>query len=158
MNLGAFLVVIMMTQATGSDHIDRFRGLAWRGGWPTFLAVCMAIFLFSLAGLPPTAGFIGKVYIFAAVVHERWYWLAVVGVLNSVISLYYYARVVKAMFLDQDREGAEISSQLTLKRLEPSYRVVLMVLAVLTILLGLYWTPLIESSQNALAYIGGTSI
>ena len=65
----------------------------------------MAIFLFSLAGLPPLAGFVGKFYLFAAVIERHFYLLALVGVLNSVVSLYYYARIVKAMFLDQPVGG-----------------------------------------------------
>ncbi len=100
MNLGAFLVVMLVANATGREDIDGFRGLAWRGG--ALPAVAMAIFLFSLTGLPPFAGFVGKFYLFAAGIAgralRRW---SLVGVLNSVVSLYYYARVVKTMFLDQ---------------------------------------------------------
>ena len=98
MNLGAFLVVMIVANATGREDIDGFRGLAWRGGAAP--AVAMAIFLFSLTGLPPFAGFVGKFYLFAAVVRQQFYFLALVGVLNSVISLYYYARIVRTMFLD----------------------------------------------------------
>ena len=65
MNLGAFLVVMLVANATGREDIDGYRGLAWRGG--AVPAVAMAIFLFSLAGLPPLAGFVGKFYLFAAV-------------------------------------------------------------------------------------------
>ena len=83
---------------TGREDIDGFRGLAWRGG--ALPAVAMAIFLFSLAGLPPLAGFIGKFYLFAAVIQGGLYVLVVIAVLNSVVSLYYYARVVKMMILD----------------------------------------------------------
>ncbi len=101
MNLGAFWVVMMVANATGSEEVDAYRGLAWRGG--AFPAVALAIFLFSLAGLPPLAGFIGKFYVFAAGIQGKLYGLVLIGVLNSVVSLYYYARIVKAMFLDQPR-------------------------------------------------------
>ena len=99
MNLGAFWIVMLIANATGREDIAGYRGLAWRGGSQP--AVMLAIFLFSLAGLPPFAGFVGKFYVFAAAVQGKLYALVVVGVLNSVVSLYYYARVVKTMFLDQ---------------------------------------------------------
>jgi len=98
MNLGAFWVVMVVANATGEEDIEAYRGLAWRGG--ALPAVALAVFLFSLTGLPPLAGFIGKFYLFAAVVKGEFYFLALVGVLNSVVSLYYYTRVVRAMFLD----------------------------------------------------------
>jgi NADH-quinone oxidoreductase subunit N len=98
MNLGAFWVVMAVANATGREDLDGYRGLAWRGG--AVPATALAIFLFSLTGLPPLAGFIGKFYLFAAVIEAEFYFLALVGVLNSVVSLYYYARVVRTMFLD----------------------------------------------------------
>jgi NADH-quinone oxidoreductase subunit N len=104
MNLGAFWVVMVVANATGEEGIDAYRGLAWRGGAAP--AVAFAIFLFSLTGLPPLAGFVGKFYLFAAVVEAKLYLLALVGVLNSVVSLYYYARVVRAMFLETPPERA----------------------------------------------------
>jgi len=99
MNLGAFWVVMLVANATGREDIDGYRGLAWRGG--ALAAVALAVFLFSLAGLPPLAGFLGKFYVFAAGVEGRLYALVVIGLLNSVVSLYYYARIVKVMFLDR---------------------------------------------------------
>ena len=99
MNLGAFWVVMLVANATGREDLDGYRGLAWRGG--ALAAVSLAVFLFSLAGLPPLAGFLGKFYVFAAGVEGRLYALVVIGLLNSVVSLYYYARVVKVMFLEK---------------------------------------------------------
>jgi NADH-quinone oxidoreductase subunit N len=103
MNLGAFWIVMLVANATGRDDLDAYRGLAWRGGAAP--AVALAIFLFSLAGLPPFAGFIGKFYVFKAGIEAGMVALVVIGALNSVISLYYYARIVKTMFLDQPRAG-----------------------------------------------------
>ncbi len=103
MNLGAFIVVMLVTIQTGREDIDAYRGLAWRGG--ALPAVALAIFLFSLAGLPPLAGFLGKFYVFAAGIQGGMYVPVVIAVLNSVVSLYYYARVVKMMFLDQPGPG-----------------------------------------------------
>ncbi len=99
MNLGAFIVVMLVTNQTGREDVDAYRGLAWRGG--ALPAVALAIFLFSLAGLPPLAGFLGKFYVFAAGIQGGMYVPVVIAVLNSVVSLYYYARVVKMMFLEQ---------------------------------------------------------
>jgi NADH-quinone oxidoreductase subunit N len=97
MNLGAFLVVIALSARGRRETIDDFRGLGWR---KPFLGVSMTVFLLSLTGVPPTAGFVAKFMIFRAVIEEGLYWLAIIGVLNSVISLAYYARVIKVMFLD----------------------------------------------------------
>jgi NADH-quinone oxidoreductase subunit N len=146
MNLGAFLVVVMVANATGDEDIERYRGLAWRGA--VFPAACLAIFLFSLTGLPPFAGFIGKFFLFAAVLKEGgvFVWLAVVAILNSVISLYYYAKVVKTMFLDSpdpgDRALAIDANNLTL----------LVPLTVLTIVLGLYFSPLANYTSQSLRF------
>jgi NADH-quinone oxidoreductase subunit N len=101
MNLGAFWIVMMVTNVTGREDIDDYRGLAWRGG--AMPALALAVFLFSLAGLPPLAGFVGKFWIFAAGVEAKLYALVLIGLVNSVVSLYYYARIVKVMFLDQPR-------------------------------------------------------
>jgi len=92
MNLGAFWVVMLIANATGREDLEGYRGLAWRGGAAPALA--LGVFLFSLAGLPPLAGFIGKFNVFAAGMEAHLYALVVVGLLNSVISFYYYARVL----------------------------------------------------------------
>jgi NADH-quinone oxidoreductase subunit N len=103
MNLGAFWIVMLVANASGQEDLDAYRGLAWRGG--AFPAVTLAIFLFSLAGLPPLAGFVGKFYVFAAGVEGKLYALVLIGLVNSVVSLYYYAHVVKVMFLDRPVES-----------------------------------------------------
>jgi len=99
MNLGAFVVVMLVAMQTGREDLEGYRGLAWRGG--ALPAVTLSVFLFSLAGLPPLAGFLGKFYVFAAGIQGHIYVPVVIAVLNSVVSLYYYARVVKVMILDQ---------------------------------------------------------
>ena len=107
MNLGAFLVVMALAEANGGDEsVSAFNGLGRRA---PVIAVIMTVFLISLAGLPPMAGFVGKFYLFSALIKSggTWNWtIAVVGVLNSVISLFYYARVLRAMYLTE-AEGAE---------------------------------------------------
>lgn len=107
-NMGAFAIVILVeNRSGGSNHIDTFNGLARRHPW---LAVFLALFMFSLAGFPPTAGFFGKFYIFAAAINSGLVWLVVLAVLNSLISVYYYLRPLKAAFFDRDDEsGIRIS-------------------------------------------------
>jgi NADH-quinone oxidoreductase subunit N len=144
MNLGAFFVVITVAKQARGEDIAHYRGLAWRS---PFLAVAMAIFLFSLIGLPPSAGFIGKLYLFAAVIRERFYWLAVVGVLNSVVSLYYYARILRTMFLDVP-EGAV--GRLTVPA---SAGALVALLAIPTLGLGIWWTPLWNLAARSLGFI-----
>jgi NADH-quinone oxidoreductase subunit N len=102
MNLGAFYVVTLMRRDAGSTEISALRGLAFRR---PALAVCFAIMLFSLTGLPPTAGFIGKFQLFAPVLERGWYVLAAIGLINGAISLYYYAKPLREMFLTQPNEG-----------------------------------------------------
>ncbi len=84
---------------SGGETFEDFRGLGWE---MPLVGIVMALFMFSLTGIPPTAGFIGKFYIFAAVIKAgpSFYWLVFAGAVNSVISLYYYMRVVKVMFLE----------------------------------------------------------
>jgi len=95
MNLGAFALVIYIKNVYGSEEIADYTGLAQRAPQLAFLLV---IFLLSLAGIPPTLGFWGKFYVFAAAIDQGYLWLAVIGVLNSVISLYYYFNVTRVMF------------------------------------------------------------
>ncbi len=99
MNLGAFAIVILLgRRGEENADIEAYRGLAVR---QPVLAALMAIFMFSLSGLPPTAGFVGKFYLFQAAVETGWTWLAVVGVLASVVSVYYYLRVVVVMYMQE---------------------------------------------------------
>jgi NADH-quinone oxidoreductase subunit N len=147
MNMGAFLIVMIVSNETGREDIDGYRGLAWRGG--ALPAVAMAIFLFSLAGIPPFAGFVGKFYLFAAVIEQQLYFLALVGILNSVVSLYYYARIVRTMFLDMP-EGGE-----TAVNVDWANGALLVPLAVLTVGLGLYWAPVIDFADRSISFFMG---
>lgn len=144
MNLGAFLVVTIVSNELKSEDISAYRGLGWRS---PFAAASMAIFMFSLVGLPPLAGFIGKYHLFAALITKglstgsnlNWYFvLALVAAINSVISLFYYARVVKAMYLEQTEDTTPI-------RLAPSQAVLLGVLGAPTIFLGISWGYLMKA-------------
>jgi NADH-quinone oxidoreductase subunit N len=144
MNLGVFAVLIALSPSLASDRIASYKGL---GGRSRFAALALAVFLFSLTGLPPLAGFIGKFYLFAAVIRAKIYWLAIVGVLNSVVSLYYYARIIKTMYLETVTEPEAPV------RLAPMYTVLLWALLVPTFVLGLYWGPLAEAAGASLRFL-----
>ncbi len=112
MNIGAFAVLVLAGKK-GEDNLT-LEGFSGFGYKRPFLGVAMAIFLFSLMGLPPTAGFAGKFYIFAGAVKAGYIWLAVIGVLNSAVSLYYYLRVMVYMyFRDPVEDYAWVSMPLS---------------------------------------------
>jgi len=110
MNAGAFSVVIAFSNVERSDDLEAYNGLMKRS---PYLAVSWVIFAMSLAGLPPAAGFLGKLYVFSAAldINVRLYWLAVVGVVNAVISAWYYFRVTHHMFFCQPRTERPIHVQ-----------------------------------------------
>jgi NADH-quinone oxidoreductase subunit N len=95
-NLGAFGVVTAISNATGKENIDDYNGLYHTN---PKLSLTMTLALFSLAGIPPLAGFFGKFFLFTAAVEKGFYFLVLIAVLNTIISLFYYLLVVKAMFI-----------------------------------------------------------
>ena len=148
MNLGAFFVVIYVKDQIGGEDYNSFDGLGWK---MPYVAIPMTLFMVALTGLPPTAGFVGKFYIFAAVIESgsRFYWLAFVGVINSVISLYYYIRVVRHMYLIGERNDEFIN---------PSSKLVLSLLVVLAIpsfVFGWYFSPIAEWISRSTAMFQG---
>jgi NADH-quinone oxidoreductase subunit N len=154
MNLGAFLVVIYVADATGSESILDYRGLAKRNPFP---AVAFAIFLFSLTGLPPFAGFAGKWYLFYAIFERipgpngSWYAiLALVGALNTAVSLYFYVRIIRAMFIDLPYEAKP-----TPLRAPLGYSVMLGGFAALILVFGLWWRPMIDWTGASLTLFRG---
>src|SRR3989441_11853689 len=105
MQLGAFAVVVLLRrQDVVGDELKDFSGLHFRS---PFAAFAMLLFMLSLGGIPPTAGFMGKFWLFGAAIEAGYVWLAVAGVLNSAISLYYYIRVVVFMYLKKETIGSE---------------------------------------------------
>jgi NADH-quinone oxidoreductase subunit N len=113
-NVGAFAVVAALRgRGLSGENVEDFAGLARRR---PLLALAMLVFLLSLAGIPATAGFIGKWYLFGAAIRADMAWLAVIGVVMSVVSAYYYLRVVVAMYMRPAPEGedqAPVSGVLT---------------------------------------------
>lgn len=115
-NVGAFTVVSIISDKTGKDDIDDYKGLYKTN---PKLALAMMIAVLSLAGVPPTAGFFGKLFLLTSGASQGLIWLIIIASLNMVISLYYYLKIVKAMFVDKNENpietiSSEISSKLVL--------------------------------------------
>jgi NADH-quinone oxidoreductase subunit N len=128
MNLGAFACVIAVTDEAGTDEIEGFAGLS-RRSLP--LALATTVFLLSLTGIPPLIGFVGKFAIFAAAVAEGWIWLAVAGVLNSVVSLYYYFLIAHRMFFTEPARSGPV-------RLTPALAACVALTLFVTLAVGLF--------------------
>ncbi|MDH7569741.1 MAG: proton-conducting transporter membrane subunit, partial [Armatimonadota bacterium] len=142
MNLGAFAVVIAVANETGSEEIPAYAGLAQRAPW---LAALLTFFLLSLIGIPPTAGFIGKLYLFLAAIRGEQPVLlaaAIAMAVNSAISAYYYLNVAKFMYL---REGDQKTALATSRPLAWS----LFVTAAATLGIFLWAQPFIDLAQLA---------
>ncbi|MFN8671264.1 MAG: NADH-quinone oxidoreductase subunit N [Candidatus Sericytochromatia bacterium] len=102
MNIGAFGAIMYFSKHTGSTDIDSFAGVAKKSPFIAFVFSCCLV---SLAGLPPFGGFTGKLYLFVSAFNSGYAWLAFIGALNSVVSLYYYVKVMKAMYLREPEES-----------------------------------------------------
>jgi len=145
--LGAFGVIAALSDEDGEpDQVDDFRGLFWRRPWPAALFTAL---LLSLAGIPVTAGFIGKVYVMAAGIEGSRWWLVVLLVVTSAIGLFYYLRIVTAMFAGRAEEGRSVP------RLLPAGGMALGVVAALLVLLGLWPEPMIRWIGWAIGAVGG---
>ena len=138
-NLGAFIAIIAISQKIGSDQIKDYAGM-WRRS--PLLALALAFCLVSLTGIPPTAGFWAKMYIFNAGMRADLAWLVIVGVLNAVISAYYYLAVVRQMFVGGTEEATPI-------RTSPSIRLSLGVAAAGVFIFGILPMPLISAARDA---------
>jgi len=146
MNLGTFAVLIAMRRQ--GRAVETVADLAGLGRTAPAMAMWMAIFMFSMAGIPPLAGFFGKLYVFLAAVQAGFWTLAVVGVLTSVVSAYYYLRIVKVMYFDA-AAGA-------LDEAPASLTVVMAGAGLFTLLFALWPAPMLAAAQTAaLALLGG---
>jgi NADH-quinone oxidoreductase subunit N len=108
MNLGAFAVAMLVERTRKSEAISAFAGIGYTN---PFISICMIIFLISMVGLPPFAGFIGKLFVFKAGVESNLTWLVIIAVLTSVISLYYYVNIIRQMYFvkyEGDSGGAKV--------------------------------------------------
>ncbi|MBI5888178.1 MAG: NADH-quinone oxidoreductase subunit N [Deltaproteobacteria bacterium] len=155
MNIGAFTVVTLFIRSSGrGESIRDYRGLAVRHPW---LAFVMSIFLVSLAGIPPTGGFTAKFFILSSAINAQYYWLAVIGVVSTAISLFFYAKVIFYMYLSEPdalTEGTAGGAAGGADRDLPimssaTCNIVLVAAAVGTVLLGIYPTPFIDMAIKA---------
>ncbi|TKJ39951.1 NADH-quinone oxidoreductase subunit N [candidate division LCP-89 bacterium B3_LCP] len=141
MNLGAFLVVDAAGRFLGGETTSHVKGL---GKTSPALAVALAVFLFSLVGLPPLAGFIGKFYLFKALIAENMWTLALIGIANTAISLIYYVRVIRDMFIYEPEEDAK-SIPMTF-----GLSLLTLIFVIPTLVLGVYWGPLAQWVEAAI--------
>ena len=149
MQLGAFAVVVLLRRHDiVGDELKDFSGLAFRS---PFAAFAMLLFMLSLGGIPPTAGFMGKFWLFGAAIDAHYYWLAVIGVLNSAISLYYYVRIVVFMYVKKERLGSEPVSS-------PALTAALAIAVVATLVLGVYPRLLFEAAEASARTLGVASL
>jgi NADH-quinone oxidoreductase subunit N len=147
-NLGAFgFVILLESRGFAGETVTDYAGLARRHPLAAF---GMLLFLLSLGGIPPTAGFMGKLYLFAAAVNAGYVWLAVVAVLMSAVSLYYYFRIVLQMYL-RDGESAEPAAMVAAPWTERA----IFACGALVLVIGLYPMPFADAARAAMAVLGG---
>jgi len=149
MQLGAFAVIIMLRrQDVVGDELKDFSGLYWRH---PFAAFAMLVFMLSLGGIPPTAGFMGKFWLFSAAIESGYVWLAVIGVLNSAVSLYYYVRIIVFMYLRKDATGSEPTAT-------PALTFTLALAVAATLVLGVYPQLLFDIASASARTLGAGGI
>jgi NADH-quinone oxidoreductase subunit N len=137
MNLGAFACVLFAANQAGTDDLDAFRGLGYRA---PRIAFAFAIFLISLIGIPPTAGFAGKFQLFMVAVNQGLIWLVVVAAVNTAISAFYYVKILRTMYL-AEAEGAPLRV--------PAIGEALVYLHVLAVIaFGIFFSPLVERVRD----------
>jgi NADH-quinone oxidoreductase subunit N len=141
MNIGAFAVIIMLrSEGFKGDSISDYEGLAKTH---PLAAVLMLIFMFSLTGIPPTAGFIGKLYIFMSAINAGYTWLVVVAVIFSAISAYFYLRIVMYMYMREPKEAVTLTTSF-------SNGVVLAVTTAAVLFIGVLPASLLELAKTAI--------
>jgi len=142
MNLGAFGVIILYGRK-GEENLDinDYSGMGFK--YPA-LALLMSVFMFSLAGIPPTAGFVGKFYIFSAAIKSGYIWLAIIGVMNSLISVYYYLRITVMMYMKEP-----VKEFVGLKW-SPSMAIALIIAVIGTLLIGIFPSPYLDLARASI--------
>jgi len=138
MNFGAFYVVQLIANKTGSEDIQDYNGLAYKN---PFIAVAMTVFMVSLTGMPPFAGFLAKLYLFTPVIEAGYVGIAVIGVLNSVVSVFYYMKVVRNMYLRGDETETVASEKLSFGK---GSMVFLYAMAIPVVFLLINFQPILE--------------
>jgi NADH-quinone oxidoreductase subunit N len=147
MNVGAFACVIMVGKhGQENTEIEAYAGLGFK--FP-LLGLAMTVFMFSMAGIPPTVGFIGKFLVFKAAVHEGYYWLTIFGVLNSAASVYYYLRIIVTMYFRDAPETPVVEGL----RAGPSTVVATALAGVGVLYLGVIPGGIVDLAQQAVKYM-----
>ena len=141
-NLAVFLVVVVASDAVGSDALDDYKGLSRRSGW---LAAAMFIGLMSLAGVPPLAGFVGKLLVLLATAQSGRLWLVGLGAVNVAISLYYYLLVIKRIYVDEPSQTAPI-------RVSALTKTVLVLLIIGIVAVGIFQEPFLRHIALAVQF------
>jgi NADH-quinone oxidoreductase subunit N len=142
MSLGAFgMVIFLSRKGFEGDNIDDFKGLNEKSPWFAFM---MLILMFSMAGVPPTAGFYAKLSVLKAVVDINLVWLAVTAVIFSVIGAFYYLRIIKFMYFDKAEDSTPLQTNLDM-------RVVMSANGLAVLALGIYPTSLLTLCATVLA-------
>jgi len=142
-NLAAFGAVIAFGRISGSDEFKAYYGLSRRSPW---LALVFLVAFLSLSGMPPFGGFVAKVMVFAAAIQAKWFWLAFVGIFNSIIGVYYYLTVLKYIYLYRQENEDDEKQALPISR---PYAIALLVLSVGIILVGSFFAPWFSLSNTA---------
>jgi NADH-quinone oxidoreductase subunit N len=149
MQLGAFAVVVMLRRQDAiGDELKDFSGLHFR---QPFAAFAMLLFMLSLGGIPPTAGFMGKLWLFGAAIDAGYVWLAVIGVLNSAVSLYYYIRIVVFMYVKEEAVGSMPAPV-------PTLSLALGIAVVGTLAFGIYPPWLFEVAEASARTLGASAL
>ncbi len=143
MNLGAFTCVILLgKKGEENTQISDYAGVGFK--YP-LLAVSMTIFLLSMAGIPPLSGFMAKFYVFSAAVKSRFYWLVILGVLNSAVSVYYYLRVTVVMYFKESER------EITGLQFSPASVIALILAVIGTLYMGIFPANVLSFAQRSIA-------
>lgn len=143
MNVGAFIIVLGAEEKAGDSSLESVKGLGWHD---PLSSISFAVFLLSLTGIPPFGGFAGKLLLFGSTIEEKIYWLAILGILNSVISLGYYGIILKKMFLEEGEKKFVI---------QRVFSVTAFILGLATLLAGIFFQPFIKFAESGVRYLGG---
>jgi NADH-quinone oxidoreductase subunit N len=142
-NLAAFFAIMAIMERTRSELIESFAGMSQRAPW---LALALSVALLSLTGIPPTVGFMAKLFVFGAAIKADLAWLVAIGAVNSVISAYFYLRVIRVMYLAEPKDDAKAPRVLSLD-------VSVAITAVAVIVLGVWPQGLLEMANRAVERI-----
>lgn len=142
-NLAAFFAIIAISNSTGSDMIRNFAGIGHRA---PILGLVLSVSMISLLGIPPTVGFVGKLYIFSAAVNSGLVWLVMLGVLNSVISAYYYLRVIRIVYMVTSEPEEQI-------KIGIPPRMALGITGIGVVILGIMPSAIMDAAQKAVSVL-----